>query len=82
MGAETKPTRSPHRRLLTRDQVLAALRQERGMLGLTATAEKYGLKPSQVCDVLAIPPRANLSKKMAEALSFQLVEMYRKVGRE
>lgn len=78
----TDLTPARRNKLLTRAEVLKLLREERGMLGLTATAEKYGLKASQVCDCLAIPPRANLSKKMAEALSYQLVEMYRKVGRE
>ena len=79
---DSKSTRPPRPRLLTRDQVLAALRAERGLHGLTATAEKYGLKASQVCDVLSIPPRARLSKRMAERLRFQLIEMYARIGDE
>jgi hypothetical protein len=85
--ADTKPTRSSRsssspspRRLLTRDQVLSALRKERAFLGLTKTADKYGLRAQQICDVLSEPPRAKLSKRMAERLSYKLYEMYEKVG--
>lgn len=75
--ADSAPAR---RRLLTRDQVIAALRKERGEKGLVKTAEEYGLPPSQLCDVLSVPPRARLSKRMVEALRYKLWEFYEKVG--
>lgn len=78
--SDSKPTRPPRRRLLTRDQVLAALRAERGLHGLTKTAEKYGLAPQQICDCLA--GRCRLSKRMAERLSYELIEMYARIGDE
>lgn len=69
------PTRPPlPRHLLTRQEVLSRLREERGMLGLTKTAEKYDLKVSQVCDVLA--GRAALSRRMAEKLSYVMWTLY------
>ena len=79
---ESQSTR-PHalpRYLLTRAEVLALLRKERAMLGLTKTSEKYNLRAQQICDVLSEPPRARLSRRMAEALSFKLIELYEKVG--
>ena len=71
---------NPTRHLLTREQVVEALRYERGMEGLTKTAAKYGLRVSQICDVLSIPPRAKLSKRMALRLRYQLFEMYSRIG--
>jgi hypothetical protein len=68
------------RHLLTREQVLAALREERGMHGLTVTANRYSIPVQQLCDVLSIPSRKKLSKKMLEALKIKLWEFYEKVG--
>ena len=76
---QTDPTRSlSPRHLLTREQVISKLREERGMAGLTATAVKYGLKVSQVCDVLSFPARKKLSKRMLERLNYLLHEFYEK----
>ena len=72
----TPPTPKP--KLLTRDQVLAHLRQERDRDGLAAVARRYGLPAQQICDCLSSPPRARLSKKMIAAMSFKLWELYEK----
>ena len=69
------PTR-PH--LLTRAEVIAELRRERGMEGLTKTATKYQIAPQQLCDVLA--NRAALSKRMAAKLAYIMHVLYEKVG--
>ena len=66
-------------RLLTRLQVICALREERGMRGLAATAERYGLSPQQVADVLSYPPRTKLSRRMWTALGYKLHEFFEKV---
>ena len=78
--SDSKPTRPPCRRLLTRDQVLAALRAERGLHGLTATASRYQIAPQQLCDILA--GRAGLSKRVAARLRYELVELYARIGDE
>lgn len=70
-------------RLLTRQQVLDALRAEVAATSLTETARKYStaqdtLAPQQVADVLA--GRANLSKRMLRLLRLKLVEFYQKIG--
>jgi len=75
---EVVTDQSPTRRLLTREQVIAALRQERDDHGLTATADKYDLAPQQIADVLA--GRAKLSKRMVEKMSYKLHEFFEKVG--
>lgn len=70
---------TPKPRLLTRDQVLSCLRREREQDGLAAVARRYGVKASQICDCLSVPPRASLSKKMIAAMSFRSWELYEKV---
>ena len=65
-------------RLLTRVEVLAALRTERIEEGLTETARKYSIKPQQLCDVLA--GRSKLSKRMAARLSLKIWTFYEKDG--
>lgn len=75
---DIKPSRRLPAGLLTRDQVLSALRQERAMLGLSKTADKYAISPQQLNDVLA--GRANLSKRMAERMSYLLWTLYEKRG--
>jgi hypothetical protein len=69
----------PRPRLLTHLQVICALREERGMHGLTATAEKYGIAVSQLCDLLSFPPRTKLSKRLRESLRLRLYEFYEKL---
>lgn len=77
--------RRPRRRrprLLTRDQVLAALRQEvlaagnGGPGGLTATAKKYGVSVSQLSDVLR--GSAKLSERLYTKLNYILHEFFEK----
>lgn len=48
------------------------------MLGLSKTADKYAISPQQLNDVLA--GRANLSKRMAERMSYLLWTLYEKRG--
>jgi hypothetical protein len=78
--ADSQPTRPPSppllRRLLTRDQVLMRLREERAMEGLTKTATKYQIAPQQLCDILA--GRSKLSKRVAERLNYVLWTLYEK----
>jgi len=66
-------------RLLTRAQVIEELRKERGMLGLTAVAKRYELSPQQIADVLAIPPRARLSRRMYTKLRWKLWELFERL---
>lgn len=72
---DPRPTRP---RLLTREQVLAALREEREREGLTRTAERYGLAVQQISDVLAVPPRTKLSRRMWTRLGYRLHEFFEK----
>lgn len=70
-------------RLLTRQQVLAALAAEVAATSLTETAKKYStsadiLAPQQLSDVLV--GRANLSKRMLRLLKLRLVEFYQRVS--
>jgi len=51
------------------------------MLGLTAVAKRYELSPQQIADVLAIPPRAKLSRRMYTKLRYRLWEFFEKVGK-
>lgn len=66
-------------RLLTREQVLAALREERERGGLTRTAEHLGIKPQQICDLLAVPPRTKLSKRMWTQMGYKMHEFFEKL---
>ncbi len=68
-------TSNPH--LLTRDEVLAALRREREKDGLTVVARRYKISPQQLCDCLQ--GRASLSKRMVKRLKYRLRELYEKV---
>jgi hypothetical protein len=78
---DSQPTRPPSpRRLLTRDQVLMRLREERAMEGLTKTATKYQIAPQQLCDILA--GRSKLSKRVAERLNYVLWTLYEKAGEQ
>jgi hypothetical protein len=47
---------------------------------LSATARKYDLAPSQICDLLAEPPRTALSRRMAEKLQYRMWELYEPTG--
>lgn len=74
----TSPTAA--RRLLTREQVLSALRQEvqsGGQGGLTATAHRYGLSAQQLNDILV--GRSNLSKRVVAKLRLRLHQFYEKL---
>lgn len=76
---DSQPTRRrPPANLLTRDQILAELRRERGMDGLTKTAARYEIAPQQLCDVLA--GRSQLSKRMAERMKLVIWTLYEKRG--
>jgi len=70
------PDATPQRRLLTREQVVSALRAERERDGLTATARRYGLQVQQLCDLLADPPRTKLSSRMVEKLALIVHTFY------
>lgn len=72
------PKSSIPRNLLTEQQVLDALQKEVESTSLTETARKYDLQASQVSDVLS--GRANLSKRMVERLSLEMIKFYRKVS--
>lgn len=63
--------------LLTEQQVLDALKKEVDFTSLTAVANKYGLKASQVSD--ALNSRCNLSKRMVARLSYKLHKFYERV---
>lgn len=71
-------TPKPQRVLLTRDQVVDALRAEVAANGLSNTARKYTLSPQQVSDVCR--GRATLTRRMWTMLRFRLHEFFEKVG--
>jgi hypothetical protein len=58
--------------------VIAKLREERGMEGLTKTARRYDLAPQQVADVLA--GRAKLSRRMYTHLRYRLHEFFERMA--
>lgn len=68
----TDPTTK--RVLLTREQVVDALRSEVEANGLSVTARKYGLSPSQVNDV--IRGAARLSERMWRKLRYERFELF------
>lgn len=63
-------------RLLTREQVLAALREEREREGLTRTAARYEVQPQQLCDLLA--GRTKLSARLLEHFRYVAHTFYEK----
>lgn len=70
----TDPT--PKRKLLTREQVIDALRAEVAENGLSVTARKYELSPSQVSDVSR--GTAKLSERMYTRMKYVLHELFEK----
>src|SRR5271168_3706037 len=68
----------PCSQLLTKQQMVARIKDEIVENSLTATANKYDLKPSQMSDV--IYGRANLSKKMLAKLGAKMFEFYQLMG--
>lgn len=78
MPAPQSNPSAPRRRLLTRQQVISALREERQQSGLVVTAEKYGIKPSQLADIIALPPRARLSRRVWESANYVMYELFEK----
>lgn len=77
----TEPT--PSRKLLTREQVIEALRKEvesAGQGGMTATAKRYGLSVQQVSDVLK--GRARLTQRMWEKLEYRYWEFFERMEGE
>lgn len=68
---------STKRVLLTREQVVDALRAEVESNGLSVTARKYGLSPSQVNDV--IRGAARLSERMWRKLRYERFELFEKI---
>ena len=67
----------PPRRLLTRAQVLAALRREREDTGLSATARRYGISPQQLWNVLE--QSAPMSKRMLRKCKYRVWEFLERV---
>ena len=67
----------PRSSLLTEDQVLTRLRTEIDAESLTAVAARYGIKVSQLSDIMY--GRANLSKRVTERLRYRLVKLYEKL---
>jgi len=65
-------------KLLTESEVLAQLRDEISASTLTETAEKYGIKPSQISDVLY--GRANLSARMLSRMRLRMHKFYERVA--
>lgn len=63
-------------RLLTRQQVLDALKQEVAATSLTETARKYQLAPQQLSDCMR--GRASLSKRVLKHIRYELIEFFRK----
>lgn len=77
----TDPT--PSRKLLTREQVIEALRKEvesAGQGGMTATAKRYGLSVQQVSDVLN--GRARLTERMWTRLQYVAYTFFAKLEGE
>src|SRR5437762_2231029 len=64
-------------RLMTKQQVIAALLTEIEQTSLTETARRYSLPVQQLNDV--VKGNANLSKKMAGKLRLRLHELYEKI---
>jgi hypothetical protein len=64
--------------LLTKPQMIERIKDEIVETSLTATAQRYNLKPSQLSDV--IYGRANLSKKMLAKLNVRMFEFYQLMG--
>ena len=65
------------RHLLTRAEVIQKLREERGLNGLTKTAEKYDISPQQIADILA--GRAAMSKRVYTRLKYKLHEYFERL---
>lgn len=63
--------------LLTREQVVDALRSEVDANGLSVTARKYGLSPQQVSDVSR--GSARLSERMWKKLRWRRFELFEKI---
>jgi hypothetical protein len=74
-------TDTPTKRvLLTREQVIDALRSEVEANGLSVTARKYGLSPQQVSDVTR--GAARLSERMWKRLRYQRFELFERTEEE
>jgi hypothetical protein len=71
----TDPT--PKRQLLTRDQVIEALRAEVTEHGLSVTARKSELSAQQISDVLR--GAARLSERMWKKLRWRRFELFEKI---
>lgn len=71
-------TQQTKRKLLTREQVVDALRAECEEHGLSATARRYGLSPQQVNDVSR--GNARLTERMWTHLGYVLREFFEKAG--
>jgi 3-hydroxyisobutyrate dehydrogenase-like beta-hydroxyacid dehydrogenase len=68
-------TDTPTKRvLLTREQVIDALRSEVEANGLSVTARKYGISPQQVSDV--VRGAAKLSERMYTRMKYVLHELF------
>lgn len=65
---------SPRRALLTRAQVLAALREEVSLHGLSNTARKYDLTPQQVWNVAQGGRR--MTKAVYTKLNYVMYELF------
>lgn len=73
------PIRKPPPQLLTRQQVVAVLREERARLGLAAVSRRYDISPQQIVDVLA--GRANLSKRMYTKMRWVMHELFERTDK-
>jgi hypothetical protein len=74
-------TDTPTKRvLLTREQVIDALRSEVEANGLSVTARKYGISPQQVSDV--VRGAARLSERMWKRLRYQRFELFERTEEE
>lgn len=69
---------SPASPLMTREEVLAALREEVSRSTQAAVAAKYSISPTQLNDILR--ERGNLSKRALGKLRWELIRLYRKLS--
>ena len=74
----TSSSTSPRRALLTRAQVLAGLREEVSLHGLSNTARKYDLTPQQVWNVTQGGRR--MTKAVYAKLNYVMYELFERKG--
>lgn len=77
-SSTSSPPTSPRRALLTRAQVLATLRDEVSLHGLSNTARKYDLTPQQVWNVTQGGRR--MTKAVYTKLNYVMYELFERKG--